>query len=326
MKASQKRKVSRAEKTTAVKTVRQMIKKHNEKKTIRVFVAGGARPGQNPNYTKEAFNLGVEIGKHDYQLTFGLSSRGIMGAVAKGVLESWKKKDHKLAKPIRGITTEHYQSLYPDDDVLGEMTDVIVAHTLEERKQSLLDADFVVFAPGGLGTLDELAYDCIAMQDGLLEVKPFVLFNVDGFFHHLLEYLKAIHLRGFSDQMPFIVVDNVFETAVAFAMIAHYRLKIKDKKRAADVVDKIIHELPYVIEQRQKNPGMSVGTILRDKDSIFKGDDLAKKQELSRIIETAYLNKEIQRMYDRLATTGRDTALISHKLANLKARMETTRT
>ena len=305
--------------------VRQMLKDHNSKKTIRVFVAGGARPGNNPKYEKETYNLGVVIGRHDYQLTFGLSSRGIMGAVAKGVLESWKQKDKKLVKPIQGVTTEHYQSLYPEDDMLGDLTDVIVAHTLEERKKSLLNADFVVFAPGGLGTLDELAYDCIAMQDGLLKVKPFVLFNVDGFFHHLLEYLKDIHLKGFSDQMPFIVVDNVFETEVAFAMIAHYRLKIKDKQKAATVVEKIIHELPYVIEQRQKNPGVSIGTILRDKDSIFKSDDLAAKQALSRNIETAYLTKEIQRMYDRLATTGRDTALVSHKLSTLKERMETTR-
>ena len=315
--------VSTDKRAEGCQKMRQMLTRYNTKKTIRVFVAGGSRSGSNPDYAQQAFNLGFEIGKHDYQLTFGLSSRGIMGAVAQGVLEAWNQKEQKIAKPIQGITTEHYQKLYPDD-TLNELTDVIVSHTLEERKQNLLSADFVVFAPGGLGTLDELVYDCIAMQDGLLEVKPFVLFNVGGFFHHLLEYLKDIHLKGFSDQMPFIVVDNVFEIEVAFAMIAHYRLKMKDKKRAAEVVNKIIHELPYVIEERQKNPEMSIGAILRDKDKIFKGSDLELKQNLSRTIETAYLNKEIMRMYDRLATTGRDTALASHKLAHLKERMKNT--
>ena len=226
--------------------------------------------------------------------------------------------------PILGVTTEHYQKLYPDDVLLEGMMDVVVSHTLEERKQNLLSADFVVFAPGGLGTLDELVYDCIAMQDGLLEVKPFILFNVDGFFHHLLEYLKDINLKGFSDQMPFIVVDNVFEMEVAFAMISAYRTRIRDKKHAPRVVEKIIHELPYVIEQKRKHPSLSVSTLLRNKDQLFKRAGLRAKQALARKIETAYLNKEIQRMYDRLATTSRDTALVSHKLDVLKERMKNT--
>lgn len=53
--------------------------------------------------------------------------------------------------------------------------------TLENRKIKLLEADIVVFAPGGVGTLDELAYDCVAMQDGFLKTKPFIIYNVNGF-------------------------------------------------------------------------------------------------------------------------------------------------
>ena len=302
----------------------EILDKYNTQKTVRVFVAGGSRAGNNPNYAAQAFQLGQAIGNHNYQLTFGLSSRGIMGAVAQGVLESWKRKDKKLAKPIQGITTEHYQKLYPDDALLDEMIDIIVSHSLEERKQNLLSADFVVFAPGGLGTLDELVYDCIAMQDGLLEVKPFILFNVDGFFHHLLEYLKDINLKGFSDQMPFIVVDDVFEMEVAFAMISNYRLKMRDKKVAAKIVNKIIHELPYVIERYRQNPKQSINTLLKEKDAVFTVGSLAEKQALAREIENAYLNKEIRRMYDRLANTSRDTALVSHKLDQLRKKAKDT--
>ena len=302
----------------------EILDKYNTQKTIRVFVAGGSRAGNNVEYAAQAFQLGKAIGRINYQLTFGLSSRGIMGAVAQGVLEAWRQKDKKLFKPIQGITTEHYQKLYPDDALLNEMTDVIVSHTLEERKQNLLGADFVVFAPGGLGTLDELVYDCIAMQDGLLKVKPFILFNVGGFFHHLLEYLKDINLKGFSDQMPFIVVDDVFEMEVAFAMISAYRTKMKDKKLAHKIVNKIIHELPYVIEKHQQNPEKSVSALLKEKDIIFKTSSFEEKQILAREIEKAYLNKEIHRMYERIATTSRDTALVSYKLDALKKRMKNT--
>ncbi len=307
--------------------VRKILDKYNQK-TVRVFVAGGSRPGHNPDYTSAAFHLGQVIAKRNYQLAFGLSSRGIMGAVAQGVLETWKHKDKACAyfsKPIQGVTTEHYQKLYPDDGLLTEMMDVIVSHTLEERKQNLLSADFVVFAPGGLGTLDELVYDCIAMQDGLLEIKPFILFNVGGFFHHLLEYLKDIQLKGFSDRMPFIVVDNVFELEVAFSMIAFYRPKMKNKKGAAHIVDKIIHELPYVIEQLQTHQKSSVHQVLQEKQAVFRKGVFEEKRALAEAIETAYLSKEIARMNERLVSTSRDTALVSRKLDGLKQRMQKTR-
>ena len=304
---------------------KQILDKYNTQKTERVFVAGGSRPGYNAEYAAAAFQLGQVIGKRNYQLAFGFSPKGIMGAVAQGVLETWKKKDKSLLKPIQGVTTEHYQKLYPDDDLLKEVTDVIVSHTLEERKQNLLSADFVVFAPGGLGTLDELVYDCVAMQDGWLKIKPFVFFNVGEYFHHLLEYLKDIHLKGFSDRMPFIVVDNLFEINVVFDMIAFYHTQMKNKKDIVQIVDKIIYELPYVIEQLKKDETLHVSRVLKDAHRVLEKGSLKEKQTLSRAIELAYLNKEIQRMNERLISTSRDTALASRKLDILKHKMEKTR-
>lgn len=94
--------------------------------------------------------MGRQIIKLDFKLDFGLSNSGIMGAVARGVLDGWNKK--KCAEtPIQGVTTQVYYDLYPHDDaIIGQIEDVILAKTLEERKQKLLNADFVVFAPAGL--------------------------------------------------------------------------------------------------------------------------------------------------------------------------------
>ena len=44
------------------------------------------------------------------------------------------------------------------------------------------------------------------------------------------------------------------------------------------------------------------------------------KNALKNEIELAYLEKEIERMYNRLAKTGRDTAVVSDKLTKLKKR------
>ena len=168
--------------------------------------------------------------------------------------------------------------------------------------------------------MDELAFDCVAMQDGLIPVKPFVMFNVEGFFHHILEYLKEIHLKGFADFFPFIVVDDVFEASVAFEMIDIRCKKKLSNDKIQQVIEDIVYDLPYVIEKRQENPKISTAEILSQMESDLKSKDRNVVRELCRKIETTYLNSEIERMYARLEKTGRDISDVSHKLAGLKKR------
>ncbi|MBE6450426.1 MAG: hypothetical protein E7016_00490 [Alphaproteobacteria bacterium] len=292
----------------------------NKKDGIRVFVAGGSRAGNDEIYVEEAYNLGRKIVKMDFKLDFGLSNKGIMGAVARGVLDKFNEKQClDKTSPIQGITTEEYYKLYPSDDDLIKQTEVIVAKTLEERKQKLLAADFVVFAPGGVGTLDELAYDCVAMQDGLLDIKPFIIYNVNGFFHHLLEFLKAISQTGFADPVPFIVVDNNEELEIAFRLLKLRYNKCENSKQAYANARQLVYELPYFYKLKQQK-NVFVEDIFAQIENVRINGTVQEKQTLDDEIETAYLEKEIERMYDRLAKTGKDTSVVSDKLTRLKLR------
>lgn len=290
----------------------------NAKTGLRVFVAGGSRSGQNEIYVEEAYHLGRQIAKMEFKLDFGLSSSGIMGAVAKGVLDGWKHIQSK-ASAIQGITTKEYYNLYQSDEIISQIEDVIVAQTLEERKQKLLNADFVVFAPGGVGTLDELAYDCVAMQDGLLPVKPFILYNVNGFFHHLVEYLKFIAAQGFADPIPFIVVDNSNELSVVFRLLKLRYQKTSSTKEAYAQARQLIYELPYFLKKKTDS-SVHVEDLIAHMQEVSDKGSFDENTELANEIEQAYLEKEIERMYDRLAKTGRDTSIVSDKLTNLKKR------
>jgi len=298
----------------------ESFKEENRKHGIRVFVAGGSRSGKDAVYAEEAYNLGKKIVKMDFKLDFGLSNSGIMGAVAKGVLDGWNRRQCKLEGfPIQGITTKRYYELYPSDDELISKMDIVVAKTLEERKQKLLEADFVVFAPGGVGTLDELAYDCVAMQDGMLPMKPFVIYNINGYFHHLLEYLKFIAQEEFAEPVPFIVVDNNEELEIAFRLLKLRYIKCADGREAYANARQLVYELPYFIKQKI-NYNLEVEDCMERMNLILeKGTDF-DKQVLQNELETAYLEKEIERMYDRLAKTGRDTGVVSDKLVKLKKR------
>ena len=97
----------------------ERFKQENIKEGIRVFVAGGSRSGNDEIYAHEAYQLGKKIVEMDFKLDFGLSNSGIMGAVARGVLDGWEEHNSSQEGcPIQGITTEKYFSLYPNDDEL----------------------------------------------------------------------------------------------------------------------------------------------------------------------------------------------------------------
>ena len=292
--------------------------KENKKKGIRVFVAGGSRGGNDDIYAKEAYVLGREIIKLGFKLDFGMSNRGIMGAVAKGVIDGWNKVTDF---PINAVTTEEYLKLYPaDDSLIKEMSsNLIVAKTLEERKQQLLDADFVVFAPGGVGTLDELSYDLVAMQDGFLPMKPFIFYNVGGFFYHLLEYMKEIALKEFADPMPFIVVDNSLELMIAFRLLKSRYKKGKNNKEVYNNVRQLIYELPYFVKEK-KNDKILVEDIAERITEINIKGSAQDRIDLANDIESAYLEKEIERMYERMEKAAQSTAVVSAKLSDLKKR------
>ena len=308
------------EEKNKIETIKAFVEKNSEE-GLRVFVAGGARSGNDEIYVEEAYELGRQIIKMDLRLDFGLSNSGIMGAVAQGVIDGWNKKAEKAGKsPIQGITTTDYFKLYPqDDNLLNQIGEVVLAQTLEERKQKLLNADFVVFAPGGVGTLDELAYDCVAMQDGFLDMKAFFLYNVDGFFYHLLEYLKQIAAKGFANPLPFIVVDNSRELEIAFRLLKLRYVQSQDSKTAYGNTRQLIYELPYFLK-RKVDSSVHVEDLIAEIDDIRNNGTEEQKAELDNEFEQAYLEKEIERMYERLAKTGCDTSVVSEKLTKLKKR------
>ncbi len=293
-------------------------------KNLRVCVSGGHRDGKDPVYVEECYKLGAKIAKMGFRLDYGFSNSGVMGAVARGVLDNWlerKDKFYSNVAPIVGVTTKEYYELYEKDEFLQQISEVVLEDTLENRKIRLLEADIVVFAPGGVGTLDELAYDCVAMQDGFLKTKPFIIYNVDGFFYHILEFLKALAATGFANPVPFIVVDNSEDLDTAFRLLKLKYKECSNSKEAYAQARQLAYELPFFIKKK-KNEGIYVEDIISYIDDVNENGSDEQIASLKNEIEQAYLEKEIERMYDRLAKTGRDTAVVSDKLTKLKKRKQ----
>jgi hypothetical protein len=79
--------------------------------------------------------------------------------------------------------------------------------------------------------------------------------------------------------------------------------------------------LPYFIK-RKENKKVLVEDIWAEIQQIRTSGTLEERQVLAAEIETAYLEKEIERMYNRLAKSGRDTSVVSDKLTRLKLRRQ----
>ena len=159
------------------------------------------------------------------------------------------------------------------------------------------------------------------MQDGLLPIKPFVFYNVNGFFHHLLEFLKEIALKGFADPIPFIVVDDSLELSVVFRLLKLRYNKNQTTAQAYANARQVAYELPYFLKQKQEKK-IHIEEIMAEMDKVNKQGTEEEKSNLSEEIDQAYLEKEIERMYERLAKTGRDTSIVSDKLTALKLRRQ----
>lgn len=151
-----------------------------------------------------------------------------------------------------------------------------------------------------------------------MQIKPFILYNVEGYFHHLVEFLKSIAANGFADPIPFIVVDNSYELGIVFRLLKCRYKKGNTTAEAYAATRQLIYELPYFIRQKDATPEKHIEEMVREMTELSLHGTAAERCDLANEIERAYLEKEIERMYDRLAKTGRDTAVVSDKLTKLR--------
>ncbi|OHV72274.1 TIGR00730 family Rossman fold protein [Ensifer sp. LCM 4579] len=154
-----------------------------------VCVYCGSQPGRDPDHMQAGRLLGKSIASHGLQLVYGGGTRGIMGAVASGVLSA--------GGHVTGIIPEFLMDKEATRHSLGQLNELIVTADMHERKHKMFErADAFVALPGGIGTLEEIIEIMTWAQLGRHR-KPMVFGNINGFWTPLLELLQHMRDEGF---------------------------------------------------------------------------------------------------------------------------------
>ena len=171
-----------------------IAKKSVKRNRASVCVFCGSSFGNDPAYSEAAKAIGAGIAKMGFSLVFGGGGLGLMGEVAKAVLDG--------GQSIQGIMPGFLQALEP---AVSPQEKLIVTPHMQERKTLMLQmSDAFIVLPGGLGTFDEFFEVVVEAQLGVHK-KPIIVVNVKGYFDALDAMLHMTVEKGFAKETIFKV-------------------------------------------------------------------------------------------------------------------------
>lgn len=154
--------------------------------------------------------MGGALAGAGIELVYGGGAVGLMGIVADAVMEAGGR--------VIGVIPKGLFSREVGHDAISEMHHTATMH---ERKALMYElSDAFVALPGGLGTLDELFETLTWAQLGL-HAKPVGLLDVDGYFDHLLAFLRHSVAAGFvKEKHVSMLLADTSPTALLAALAA----------------------------------------------------------------------------------------------------------
>ncbi|MDR3499585.1 MAG: TIGR00730 family Rossman fold protein [Parvibaculum sp.] len=170
-------------------------------KISNICVYCGSQDGGDPDLTAAATRLGGLLAKADVGLVYGGASIGVMGALARAVLDN--------GGHVTGVIPEF---LFREEVPLRSVSELIVTDSMHSRKRTMFErSDAFVALPGGIGTLEELIEMLTWAQLGRHK-HPIVIANLKGFWNpliDLLDHMIETKFVGNSIRRFYGVVDRV---------------------------------------------------------------------------------------------------------------------
>ncbi len=169
----------------------------------KICVYCGSGSGSDPVFIQSARLLGAELAKAKIGLVYGGGNLGLMGEVARSVLEH--------GGHVTGIIPDFLKRA---EQMLEGAQELIITSTMHERKMLMFEkSDAFIALPGGIGTLEELVEQMTWLQLQRHQ-KPIIIANIAGFWNPFLSLLNHMRESGFiraGYDVKTLIVDNAEE-------------------------------------------------------------------------------------------------------------------
>jgi uncharacterized protein (TIGR00730 family) len=152
----------------------------------RISVFCGSSPGNNNIYRDGAKSLGQALVKNGYGLVFGGGAVGLMGEIARTVLN--------LGGEAIGVIP---RAMVEKELALKELKDLRVVESMHERKSLIAKlSDGFIALPGGLGTIEEI-FEALTWTQLEIHRKPCGFLNTHHYFDKLIQFLDHMSEQHF---------------------------------------------------------------------------------------------------------------------------------
>jgi uncharacterized protein (TIGR00730 family) len=178
-----------------------------------ILVYCGSNIGRNEIYKDIAISLGLEMVKRNIKLVYGGGKRGLMGAIAKTVMEN--------GGYAIGVMPDFLVKM---EIASTELSEMIIVQTMHQRKSKMEElCDGIITLPGGFGSMDEL-FEILTWGQLGLHQKPVGILNVNGFYDHLLAQMDFMVEEGFlkKENRDLLVYDeNIDSLLIKMSNVNH---------------------------------------------------------------------------------------------------------
>lgn len=151
---------------------------------MNITVYCGAHHGKDPEFASRARELGAWMAQNGHKLVYGAGDVGTMGILANAVLEGGGE--------VMGVTPDFFVLA---EEIHDKLTELKIVPDLPERRSMMIEqGEAFIALPGGTGTLDEITEVITLTRLGRLSktVKPVMLYNINGFYDHLLSFFDRV--------------------------------------------------------------------------------------------------------------------------------------
>ena len=211
---------------------------HNKgDKEIKSFIRCSSSKDIPKEYFDDCKVLLEELIKEN-DLVFGACNSGLMGLAYNTTL--------KLNGNITGICPEAYKN---DFKTLKCDTEITTKSVSERTDSIISSSDALIFLSGGIGTIYEI-FTAIESKRCHEFNKPIVIYNSNGYFDKLLEFMDKVYSEKFSrfkDKRHYLVTDSI-------SLILYY---INNYKKIKEIEKNFEYSYEEISEMYQKTNGFS---------------------------------------------------------------------